>query len=125
MPVIAALLPAQEHGGVLGHGDLVRGLVEACEIGIRRTAVVIAELVERDSEVGAELDQRQHAPLQRGHAFARCLCNRCRTAEVGRGVLPSVRAGEVDQLAGRQRGLQSLLGLLVQKLPSGLADRGE
>ena len=41
------------------------------EVDVERAPVVVAKLGERDGEVGAQLDQRQHAPLQRGHAFAR------------------------------------------------------
>ena len=59
-----------EHGHVLGHGHLVRGLVERVEVGVHRAAVVVAQLAQRDLEVGPQLDQREHAPLRAGDAVA-------------------------------------------------------
>ena len=58
-----------------------------------------------------------------GHAPAGRLGDVLDPAEVGRRVLPSVRAGELDQLAGGQRRRQALPRLLVDRSPAGLGDR--
>ena len=56
--------------------------------------------------------------------WAADVVERADTAEVGRRVVPAVRAGEVDELARGERGLQALARLLVELAPAGLGDRG-
>ena len=110
-------------GLVLGHGDLVGGVVERPEVGILGAAVDVAELGQLELEAGPHLNQRQHAPLHAGDPFAGGRFERDGAPEVGGRVLPAVRPREVDELAGRERGREPLARLVVEFLPSRVADR--
>ena len=101
-------VPAVEHRLVLGHGDLVGGPVERLEVGVLRAAVGVAQLRPRELEVGSDLDQRKHPPLDTAHALARSGGERRGPAQVRGRVLPAVRSREVDQPARGQRGIQTL-----------------
>ena len=90
-----------EHGHVLGDRDLMRGIVESLEVHVERAPVVVAQLGQRDGEAGAQLDQRQHAPLKRGDALAGRRRHLGAAPEIGGRVLPAARAGEVDELRAR------------------------
>ncbi len=105
-------VPAVEDGDVLGHGDLMRGIVERLQVGVVGATVGVAQLGPRELEVGAQLDHRQDASLQSGDALARrCSSGPVRPRFVGR-VLPTVRPGEVDELACGERRGQALARLL-------------
>ena len=96
-------VPAVEDGDVLGHRDLVGGLVERFQVGVDGAAVGVAKLRARYVEVRSHLDEREHASLEPGHPVTRRRRHRARAAQVGRRVRPAVRSGEVDQLAAGER----------------------
>ena len=58
-----------EDGDVLGVGDAAGGLVERVEVDVVGAALEVAQLGARDREVGAQLDQRQHAAAEGADAL--------------------------------------------------------
>ena len=115
--------PAVEDGGVLGAGD-PRGRPRRARPGRRPRR--------RDRRPRAPSGRPRTAPAARPareRAAAaprrppRGLGDLLGPPEVGRRVLPAVRAGEVDQLAGGERGRQPLAGLGVEQVPARLGDR--
>ena len=106
MPDDAAGGVAVEDEVVLGEGHAAGRVDDGVEVGVGRAA---ADVVERRSarelEAGAQLDEGLHL-AQRPHRRrppgpARTELTRPRLQA---GVLPAVRAGEVDQLAGGEEG---------------------
>ena len=94
------------------------GNVERVEVDVQRAPVVVSKLRDRNRKGGTQLDQGQHATLQRGHSLAECFRHGFRASQVGGRMLPAARPGEVDQLAGSQRGREAFLGLGVEQLPA-------
>jgi hypothetical protein len=109
---------AVTHRAVLRTSDPLRGLVEAREVGVCCAPVGVAQLRARHAEGGAQLDERQHAPLVRPDAVGRTVDELADPSEIRAGMLPAVGAGEVHELPGGQRGSQSLGGLVVEHLPA-------
>ena len=72
-----------------------------------------------------QLDEREHASPHRRDALDRTLRYRRDTAEIDSGVLPSVRAVEVDQPTRGEVVLQRPRRLLVDGLPGAVGDGGE
>ncbi len=56
-------LEAVEDRGVLRQGDPADRLVQVVQIRVDRAALEVDQLVARDREVGAQLDERQHPAL--------------------------------------------------------------
>ncbi len=116
-------LEAVEHGHVLGQRDPSHGVVEVVEVGVDRTSLEVGQLATRHLELGAQLDERQHAALSRLDTVARGGLERPHAAEVRRRVLEPVGAGEVDELAGTERRGEVLARLVVEHRPGALGDR--
>ena len=90
------------------------GLVERFQVGVERAAIGGTELVEREFEIGAELDERQDAPLGARHSVARRRGDICGAPQIGGGIAPAMGPGEVDELARGESGGQPLAGLVVE-----------
>ena len=113
----AGVGPAVEDGDVLGVGDPLGGLVQRVEVDVVGAALEVVELgAARRVNAAAQLDHRQHAPAHRADVLE--VVQRADAAEVGGAVVPPVRAAEVDDLAGGERGLEPLLGLGVELVPA-------
>jgi hypothetical protein len=97
-------VPAVKHGDVLGHCDLVRGLVELLEVRVISAAIGVAELGPRQLEVRAQLDQRQDTSLEPRDPLGWRRRQRPGAPEIRRRMLPAMRTGKVDQLASGKRG---------------------
>ena len=115
--------PSVEDGGVLRHRDAARRLVERRQIGIDRPPVGVEQLLAGDRERRSQLDQRQDAPLARLQARGGRV-DVGHPSKVGRRVVPTEGAGEIDELAGGEGGYESLLALAVEPAPAGIGDRG-
>ena len=115
-------LEAVEDGRVLGQRDAPHRLVEIVEVDVDRTALEVDQLVARHLEVGAQLDERQHAPLLRLDAVAGRRGEARDAAEVRGRVVEAERPGEVDELARAERRHEVLARLLVEHLPGPLGD---
>ena len=100
-------------------------VVERVQVDVVRAAVGVAQLAARDRERRAQLDDGQHAAQRGIEAAGRRGGELGRAAEVRRRVLPAVRPGEVDELAGGEGGGQPLAGLVVDEAPARLGDGRE
>ena len=121
MPTVA---PAVEDGDVLGDRDAMGCVVERAEVDVGAAAVVVAELVERNREVGAQLDERHDLAPQRADALDG---DAARRLSCVRGSWPSApsRSGPAKSTtlraasAARSRGAR----LVVDQLPGRVGDR--
>ena len=122
-PGDAGLRPTVEDGDVLGDRDPLRRLVEPLEVGVEGAPVVVGQLGARDRELGSQLDQGQDPAPRGADPVGGRRVDLVAAAEVGGGVLPAVRPGEVDQAARGERRPQALARLVVEKLPARNRDR--
>ena len=77
-------VPAVKHSDVLRHGELVCGPVERTQVAVVGAAIDVAQLLARELEVRAQLDQRQHPPLKPEDPVARRRGQRARAPEIRR-----------------------------------------
>lgn len=115
--------PAVEHGHVLGKDHALGGLVESCQLEVPRPPLDIEELLAFDHEVRSQFDQGQHPTLPGAKPFDRLGVYRRGPTQVGGGILPTPRSGEVDQPACCETGHKALTRLFVELSPCLLADR--
>jgi hypothetical protein len=78
------------HRAVLRRSDPLSGLVEALEVGVCGAPVSGAQLGARHAEAGAQLDERQHAPLVGADTVDRAVGDLADASEVRAGMLPAV-----------------------------------
>ena len=100
----------------------VGGLVERVEVDVVGAAVGVAQLG-RESANGARSSTSGSTRRCAASTPPPGASATRRAAEVRGGVLPAVRAGEVDELARGERGRQALARLVVDQRPGRLGDR--
>ena len=71
-----------EDNPVLGHRDPPNRLVERSEVGVLCAAVGVTQLVHPERERGTQLDESEHAALQRPDAVDRRIGEPLRPAQV-------------------------------------------
>src|SRR5262249_29582656 len=86
-------------------------------VAVDRAAIVGAELVAGNREIRPQLDQRQNSPPQRHHPRPVRRRDVFGAAQVGRRMLPTTGAGEVDEAARGERAAEALTRLLVKQPP--------
>ena len=115
---------AVEDRRVLGQRDARARLFEAGEVEVRGAPLGVVDLAALHHEVGAQLHQGQHAALRAGDV-GRGPGDRRGAPQGGGRVRPAQGAVEVDELAGRQVGLEAGPDLVFDGLPSRVGDGGE
>ena len=119
MPVIPAASQPWKTAAFSADGDLAGGLVERVEVDVVGAAVGVVAARSGRSRTGARSSTSgQDPPLPGGDAVAGRLGELLGAAEVRRRVLPAVGAGEVDQLAGGEGGVEPLARLGVEQVPA-------